>query len=86
MSQCKCGGYAINDDPAGLLCDRCWRDEEITRLKSKLDSAVELLRAPGRITLGYRENKPGYFLDDRYAGPTLDDVVAMAAAAAGGEE
>lgn len=31
--KCKCGSFAINDDPAGVLCDRCWRDVEIARLR-----------------------------------------------------
>ena len=34
--QCKCGSRAINDDPDRLLCDTCWRDAEIERLREQL--------------------------------------------------
>ena len=34
--QCKCGSRAINDDPYRLLCDTCWRDAEIERLREQL--------------------------------------------------
>jgi len=34
MTRCpKCGSYAINDDPERVLCDKCWRDAEIERLR-----------------------------------------------------
>ncbi len=36
MRQCKCGSYAINDDPDRLKCDRCWRDETINRLATQV--------------------------------------------------
>lgn len=42
--QCKCGSRAINDDPDRLLCDRCWRDAEIERLRGELDECRRLLR------------------------------------------
>lgn len=41
---CKCGSWAINDDPLQEQCDRCWRDaiihvrdEEIARLNELLE-------------------------------------------------
>ena len=33
MNQCQCGSYAVNDDPDGVLCDRCLRDIEIEKLR-----------------------------------------------------
>ena len=36
IGQCKCGSRAINDDPDRLLCDTCWRDAEIERLREQL--------------------------------------------------
>ena len=33
--QCKCGSRAINDDPHSVLCDLCWRDAEIERLRER---------------------------------------------------
>ena len=42
MGQCKCGSYAVNDDPAGLLCDRCWRDAEIARLREVVLEQADL--------------------------------------------
>ena len=41
--QCKCGSRAINDDPDRLLCDTCWRDAEIERLRGELDECRRLL-------------------------------------------
>ena len=35
--QCKCGSYAINDDPERVLCDKCWRDAEIERLREECE-------------------------------------------------
>jgi hypothetical protein len=42
--QCKCGSFAINDDPEQVLCDRCWRDakiasleDDVARLQKELD-------------------------------------------------
>lgn len=35
-TQCSnCGSYAINDDPKGLLCDCCWRDDKISQLEAE---------------------------------------------------
>ena len=35
MKRCeKCPSYAINDDPQQRLCDCCWRDAEIERLRT----------------------------------------------------
>ena len=42
--QCKCGSRAINDDPHSVLCDNCWRDAEIERLRGELDECRRLLR------------------------------------------
>jgi hypothetical protein len=39
MKRCKCGSYAINDDPKEALCDLCWRDVEICRLQA-IESAL----------------------------------------------
>jgi hypothetical protein len=36
MRMCKCGSYAINDDPRGRQCDRCWRTDVIERLTDEL--------------------------------------------------
>ena len=36
--QCKCGSFAINDDPHSVLCDNCWRDVEIERLRKEVDA------------------------------------------------
>jgi hypothetical protein len=35
---CKCGSFAINDDPEHERCDVCWRDDEIERLRELLDN------------------------------------------------
>lgn len=42
--QCKCGSRAVNDDPDRLLCDNCWRDAEIERLRGEVDECRRLLR------------------------------------------
>ncbi len=34
MRECPCGSFAINHDPERLLCDCCWRDAEIERLRA----------------------------------------------------
>ena len=34
--QCKCGSFAINDDPEQALCDRCWRDAKIASLEANV--------------------------------------------------
>ena len=47
MIKCQCGSYAINDDPERVLCDRCWRDDEIERLKAELEEAREALSREG---------------------------------------
>jgi ubiquinone/menaquinone biosynthesis C-methylase UbiE len=39
MNRCKCGSYAINDDPSRVQCDRCWRDATISELRAKLMAA-----------------------------------------------
>ena len=42
MRQCLgsgCVSYAINDDPAGKLCDRCWRDKRIAGLLAACQQA-----------------------------------------------
>ena len=36
MNRCKCGSYAVNDDPERMLCDKCWRDATIERLRAAL--------------------------------------------------
>lgn len=36
MRQCKCGSYAINDDPKRAACDSCWRDAKIAALESEV--------------------------------------------------
>lgn len=41
---CKCGSYAINDDPKGALCDKCFRDVKISALKAQRDELLELLK------------------------------------------
>ena len=48
MNLCKCGSYAINDDPQRELCDSCWRDRtiaeqqaEIERLTAALETATK---------------------------------------------
>jgi len=40
MTRCKCGSYAINHDPARVLCDCCWRDATIEQ--GKRDSKPRL--------------------------------------------
>ena len=43
MRRCKCGSCAINDDPAGVLCDRCWRDVKIEKLRAAcLDASTRI--------------------------------------------
>lgn len=40
MTTCNvCGSYALNDDPNKLLCDKCWRDAQITLLTERLAEA-----------------------------------------------
>ena len=42
MRQCLrsgCSSYAINDDPAHKLCDKCWRDKRIAGLLSACQQA-----------------------------------------------
>ena len=39
MKMCKCGSFAINDDPDGVLCDKCLLRAEISRLKGELEEA-----------------------------------------------
>mgnify|MGYP000968449921 CR=1 FL=1 len=42
MTRCpKCGSYAINDDPERVLCDKCWRDAEIERLRAWIARTAE---------------------------------------------
>jgi len=62
--------------------------KEVERLRAKLAAAVSLIQCGGRITWGYNmdEKRMVYYLDGKYAGPNLDDVVTMAATAAGGSE
>ena len=36
LPRCECGSYAINDHPERTLCDRCWRDAEIERLREEV--------------------------------------------------
>lgn len=53
--QCKCGSRAINDDPDKELCDTCWRDAEIERLRGELDECRRLpreaVRDPERVEI-----------------------------------
>ena len=41
---CKCGSYAINNDPNHILCDKCWRDSRITELTAELQAAQERIK------------------------------------------
>lgn len=40
MNKCKCGSYSINDDPKGVLCDKCWRDARIEKLEQIIFSCI----------------------------------------------
>lgn len=44
MNQCKCGSYAINDDPKNELCDICMRNATIATLKAQRDELLEAAR------------------------------------------
>ena len=44
MKWCKCGSGAINDDPKEKLCDRCWRDRTIKKLRKHLAAVCEAYR------------------------------------------
>ena len=37
MKICKCGSFAINDDPDGVLCDKCLLQAEIDKLRQVLE-------------------------------------------------
>lgn len=53
MSICKCGSRALNDDPERILCDCCWRDAEIDRLRAALDEVQTARRRGDEIVAGY---------------------------------
>lgn len=49
---CKCGSYAINDDPNNILCDRCWRDAKLVTLMVQQDELIRVLTRAGNILCG----------------------------------
>ena len=55
MAQCKCGSFAVNDDPQLKLCDRCWRDATIADLRNRLqmliDNGVVINLGPGKVVV-----------------------------------
>lgn len=71
--QCKCGSRAINDDPHSVLCDNCWRDAEIERLRGALADAM-VMATNGDYTNGVTD--PSGCLDQGacWAGVILADL------------
>lgn len=55
--------------------------EMVEQLTQLLDAAAVLLRRPGRVEWGYdaEENALAYFLDGKFAGPTIRHAIRMAA-------
>lgn len=55
--------------------------EMVEQLTRQLDAAAVLLRRPGRVEWGYdaEENALAYFLDGKFAGPTIRHAIRMAA-------
>jgi len=55
--------------------------EMLEQLTRQLDAAAVLLRHPDRVKGGYYvvKNAPAYFLDGKFAGPTIRHVIRMAA-------
>lgn len=55
--------------------------EMVEQLTWQLDAAAVLLRRPGRVEWGYdaEENALAYFLDGKFAGPTIRHAIRMAA-------
>ena len=87
IGQCKCGSFAINDDPNRELCDNCWRDAEIERLRAE---RIDLVRwMLDRIEDGWHGCVTGDCPHEQ-ASDCIDSLlecfdVDMAARAAGGE-
>jgi hypothetical protein len=55
MKRCeRCGCHALNDDPGKRLCDCCWRDAEIERLRTIVD----------RLPKCWRLNESGELVQD----------------------
>ena len=87
IGQCKCGSFAINDDPNRELCDLCWRDVEIERLRAE---RIDLVRwMLDRIEDGWHGCVTGDCPHEQ-ASDCIDSLlecfdVDMAARAAGGE-
>ena len=43
MKICECGSFAINDDPDGVLCDKCLLQAEIDKLRQALEECERQL-------------------------------------------
>lgn len=83
MRQCKCGSYAINDDPKRAACDSCWRDAKIAALESE----VAALRAVYSIAIKALCDIDSVFPDHRtIAADALLRVERGANKTEGGEE
>jgi hypothetical protein len=60
MNSCKqCGSLALNDDPQKLLCDRCWRDDQIVAQKAEITRLKTACAEFGTMILKNEQN-PGY--------------------------
>mgnify|MGYP001435612329 CR=1 FL=1 len=75
MTPCNCGSFAINDDPQHKLCDKCWRDVEIKRLRSALARLPACWRIDGETFIQDVPLIPGMTVWGRWHGPAK--VVAV---------
>lgn len=54
MKICECGSFAINDDPDGVLCDKCLLQDEIDKLRQVLEEYKRSSPRQGRRTRGLK--------------------------------